>query len=265
MTSNRASTLSLPCLLLLLGLQIGAGVAAAQGFGSISSAQPAQSPAPVPTPVTPVQATLAPTPVAAEPVSTLPVPAATIAAHTGASGAASGSFGSVSGSFGSITGGTPAVGAPEPSASAGSAGAYEMADAVLVDKSDRRLYLQRAGRTIAEYPIKLGLKPYGHKQREGDFRTPEGRYRLDWRNPNSEFYLSIKVSYPNREDAAVAHENGHRPGGLIMLHGQPNVPKKPAEHYATRDWTDGCIALSNADMTDVWLRTTVGLPIEIRP
>ena len=154
---------------------------------------------------------------------------------------------------------------PVPSASAGSAGAYEMADAVLVDKSDRRLYLLRGGRTIAEYPIKLGLNPYGHKQREGDFRTPEGKYRLDWRNPDSEFYLSIKVSYPNREDAAVARERGDRPGGLIMLHGQPNVPKKPPEHYATRDWTDGCIALSNADMTNVWLRTTVGIPIEIRP
>jgi L,D-transpeptidase catalytic domain len=252
MTSSRVSTLSLLCL--LLGLQIGAGVAAAQGFGSISSARTV----PPPTPATPVPTPVAPTPVAAEPVSNLPVPAATMAANSGA-------FGSVSGSFSSISGGTPAVGAPVPSASAGSAGAYEMADAVLVDKSDRRLYLQRAGRTIAEYPIKLGLNPYGHKQREGDFRTPEGRYRLDWRNPNSEFYLSIRVSYPNREDAAVAHENGHRPGGLIMLHGQPNVPKKPAEHYATRDWTDGCIALSNADMTDVWLRTTVGLPIEIRP
>ena len=125
------------------------------------------------------------------------MPAATLAANTGA-------FGSVSGSFSSVSGGTPAVGAPVPSASAGSAGAYEMADAVLVDKSDRRLYLLRAGRTIAEYPIKLGLNPYGHKQREGDFRTPEGKYRLDWRNPNSEFFLSIKVSYPSREDARRA-------------------------------------------------------------
>jgi len=251
MTSIRVSTLSLVCLLLVTPLP-GAGVAAAQGFGSISSAPPA---APV--------AAAAALPAAAEPTTTtaaepMPVPAATLAANTGV-------FGSVSGSFGSVSGGTPAVGAPVPSASAGSAGAYEMADAVLVDKSDRRLYLLRAGRTIAEYPIKLGLNPYGHKQREGDFRTPEGKYRLDWRNPDSEFYLSIKVSYPNREDAAVARERGDRPGGLIMLHGQPNVPKKPPEHYATRDWTDGCIALSNADMTNVWLRTTVGIPIEIRP
>jgi hypothetical protein len=258
MTANRAPALS-SLLLLLVATLSGAGVAAAQGFGSISSAPPAPAapPAAAPVTATPVPAAAAPVPVPV-PAATVPVPAATLAANSGA-------FGSVSGSFSSASGGTPDVGTTEPSASPGSAGAYEMADAVLVDKGDRRLYLLRGGRTIAEYPIKLGLNPYGHKQREGDFRTPEGKYRLDWRNPNSEFYLSIRVSYPNREDAAVAHENGHRPGGLIMLHGQPNVPKKPSEHYATRDWTDGCIALSNADMTDVWLRTTVGLPIEIRP
>jgi murein L,D-transpeptidase YafK len=140
-----------------------------------------------------------------------------------------------------------------------------MADKVLVVKHERVLRLLRRGRVVAEYPIKLGLNPYGHKQREGDFRTPEGKYDLVARNPQSDFFLSIKISYPNREDAAVASESGYRPGGLIMIHGQPNVPKKPPEHYATRDWTDGCIALSNADMVDVWMRTTVGIPIEIRP
>ena len=90
------------------------------------------------------------------------------------------------------------------------------------------------------------------------------RRRPPARNPKSEFFLSIKISYPNREDAAVAHESGFAPGGLIMIHGQPNEPKRPLQHYATRDWTDGCIALSNADMVDVWLRTTTGIPIEIR-
>jgi len=113
--------------------------------------------------------------------------------------------------------------------------------------------------------VKLGLNPYGHKQQEGDFRTPEGRYQLMRRNSRSEFFLAIQLSYPNQEDEAVAHENGWRPGGAIMIHGQPNVPRRPAEFYATRDWTDGCIALSNSDMVDVWLRTTIGVPIEIRP
>ena len=148
---------------------------------------------------------------------------------------------------------------------AGSSGAFEQADKVLVDKSDRRLYLLRGERVVAEYPVKLGLNPYGHKQQEGDFRTPEGRYTLSRRNPRSDFFLAIQVSYPNREDAAWAKENGRNPGGLIMIHGQPNVPKRPPEFYANRDWTDGCIALSNGDMVDVWLRTTVGIPIEIRP
>ena len=85
------------------------------------------------------------------------------------------------------------------------------------------------------------------------------------RNARSEFFLSVEVSYPNDADRARASAEGLRPGGLIMIHGQPNVPRKPPEYYATRDWTDGCIALSNADMVDVWMRTTVGIPIEIRP
>jgi hypothetical protein len=142
---------------------------------------------------------------------------------------------------------------------------FEQADRVLVDKSDRKLYLLRNDRVVAEYPVKLGLNPYGHKQQEGDFRTPEGKYSLTRRNPRSDFFLAIQVSYPSKEDAAWAKENGWKPGGLIMIHGQPNVPKRPPEFYANRDWTDGCIALSNADMVDVWLRTSVGLPIEIRP
>ena len=118
---------------------------------------------------------------------------------------------------------------------------------------------------MVQYPIKLGLYPFGRKQREGDFRTPEGKYELASRNARSDFYLSIKISYPNREDAAVARESGYEPGGLIMIHGQPNEPKHSPEYYANRDWTDGCIALSNGAMVDVWMRTTVGVPIEIQP
>ena len=118
---------------------------------------------------------------------------------------------------------------------------------------------------IAEYPVRLGLNPHGPKMREGDFRTPEGKYRLVRRNPQSDFFLSIQVSYPSAEDAAVAKEHGVEPGGAIMIHGQPNMPRKPADFYASKDWTDGCIALSNSDMVDVWLRTGVGIPIEIKP
>jgi hypothetical protein len=199
-------------------------------------------------------------PAAATPVAPLPAPVAP-------GGAVSTAVSVSSGGFNSVSGGAPSLPAPPATSAnygAGSASAFEMADKVLVIKHERVLRLLRRGRVIAEYPIKLGLNPYGHKQREGDFRTPEGNYELVFRNPKSEFFLSIKISYPNREDAAVAHESGHAPGGLIMIHGQPNEPKRSPEHYATRDWTDGCIALSNADMVDVWLRTTTGIPIEIR-
>ena len=196
------------------------------------------------------------------PAAPVPVPAA-----VAPGGAASTAFSTGGGGFSSVSGGAPSLPAPPVARTnygAGSASAFEMAEKVVVIKHERVLRLYRRGRVIAEYPIKLGLNPYGHKQREGDFRTPEGNYELVMRNPRSEFFLSIKVSYPNREDAAVAHESGHAPGGLIMIHGQPNEPKRPAAYYATRDWTDGCIALSNADMVDVWLRTTTGIPIEIR-
>jgi hypothetical protein len=197
----------------------------------------------------------------------IPAPVAPVPGPVAPVGAASSAFSSGSGGFSSVSGGAPSLPVPPPASAnfgAGSASAFEMADKVLVVKHERVLRLLRRGRVIAEYPIKLGLNPYGHKQREGDFRTPEGNYELVFRNPKSEFFLSIKISYPNREDAAVAHESGYAPGGLIMIHGQPNEPKRPLEHYATRDWTDGCIALSNADMVDVWLRTTAGIPIEIR-
>jgi hypothetical protein len=217
-------------------------------------APPAAVTAPLAVPVAPV-----PTTVVATPVAIPAPPIATVASNSGAYN---------SGAFSSVSGSGPNVPTAEPAAAnfgAGSTGGFEMAEKVLVIKSERKLYLLRRGRVIKEYPIKLGLNPFGHKQREGDFRTPEGKYELVARNPRSEFFLSIKISYPNREDAAVAGEAGFPPGGLIMIHGQPNVPKKSPEHYATRDWTDGCIALSNSDMVDVWMRTTVGIPIEIRP
>jgi murein L,D-transpeptidase YafK len=142
---------------------------------------------------------------------------------------------------------------------------FEMADRVLVEKSARRLLLMRRGRVISEYPIRLGLSPKGHKLQEGDWRTPEGKYRLVRRNPNSQFFLSIEISYPNPDDERRARAEGVPPGGLIMIHGQPNVLRKSADFYARTDWTDGCIAVSNADMVDIWLRTDLGIPIEIRP
>ena len=139
------------------------------------------------------------------------------------------------------------------------------ADEVLVVKSERRLYLLRSGRQIRSYRVQLGLNPSGRKQRAGDFRTPEGHYRLDQRNAASDFFLSIRLSYPNDSDRAQAQRRGWQPGGSIMIHGLPNWLKHPLDYYRSADWTDGCIALSNDDMLEVWLLTRANTPIEIRP
>jgi murein L,D-transpeptidase YafK len=141
----------------------------------------------------------------------------------------------------------------------------DRADYVVVDKSDRKLYLYRAGRILREFDVALGQMPNGPKQREGDFRTPEGKYLLDERNVNSDFFLSIHVSYPNETDRARARDLGVDPGGQIMIHGLPNEPKYDVRHYQGTDWTDGCIAVSNSDMIDIWLMTRESTPIEIRP
>ncbi|MBM4196772.1 MAG: hypothetical protein FJ197_06700 [Gammaproteobacteria bacterium] len=141
----------------------------------------------------------------------------------------------------------------------------DMADHVVVRKSERRLYLMRGDETLRSFRVALGLDPVGHKEREGDFRTPEGRYRLTTRNPDSEFFLSIKVSYPSAADTARAKKRGDPPGGYIMIHGQPNSPTYSREYYRRMDWTDGCIAVSNADMIDIWMMTRADTPIEILP
>ncbi len=140
-----------------------------------------------------------------------------------------------------------------------------MADQVLVIKSEHRLYLLREGARYRSYPIALGREPVGRKEREGDTRTPEGRYIIDGRNPASAYFLSLHVSYPNSSDVLRAQQHHWSPGGAIMIHGMPNVPKHPAKHYHQTDWTDGCIALSNDDMVEVWLLTNNDVPIEILP
>lgn len=141
----------------------------------------------------------------------------------------------------------------------------EHADRVLVVKSARKLYLMKGERALREFDVSLGLAPVGHKSRSGDSRTPEGVYYLDARNVDSDFFLSIHVSYPNTEDTKHAAAIGVDPGGQIMIHGLPNELKHDERQYQGTDWTDGCIALTNADMIDVWLMTSEMTPIEIRP
>jgi murein L,D-transpeptidase YafK len=125
--------------------------------------------------------------------------------------------------------------------------------------------LLRDGEIFRSFDIALGIVPLGDKEKEGDFRTPEGRYLLDMRNPNSEYFLSIRVSYPNQDDRSEAIARGYDPGGAIMIHGQPNEPTRSEAYYRTQDWTNGCVAVSNSDMIDIWLMTAANTPIEILP
>lgn len=139
------------------------------------------------------------------------------------------------------------------------------ADFVLVKKSERKLLLFREGRVLREFDISLGLSPKGPKLREGDYRTPEGLYYLDLRNPDSDFFLSVRISYPNRSDIQRARSQGYPPGSFIMVHGLPNQPDRPVSFYESEDWTDGCIALGNDDMIEFWFLTENDIPIEILP
>ncbi len=142
---------------------------------------------------------------------------------------------------------------------------FPVADKVIIEKAARKLHLLQSGEIFRTFKIALGMVPVGDKQREGDFKTPEGRYVLDARNPNSDFFLSIHVSYPDAGDRREAAALGVDPGGAIMIHGQPNEPTRSEAYYRTQDWTNGCIAVSNSDMIDIWLMTGENTPIEIRP
>ena len=165
---------------------------------------------------------------------------------------------------------TPSVGVapetmPAPVADPGFTAQLPIADAVVVRKSERRLYLMRRGEVIRSYRVSLGLIPQGPKERAGDFRTPEGRYQLTRRNSRSDYFLSIQVSYPNADDMRRAHSHHMDPGGSIMIHGLPNNLRHSPDYYASADWTDGCIALSNSDMVEVWLMTQDNVRVEILP
>jgi len=138
-------------------------------------------------------------------------------------------------------------------------------DKVLVIKSAHRLELMSHGEPVKAYKISLGKQPRGPKLAEGDRRTPEGFYWLDWRKTSDRFNLAMHVSYPNIDDAARARREGASPGGMIMIHGTPISDDYPEWYFASLDWTDGCIAMNNADMREVWSLVKDGTMIEIRP
>lgn len=139
------------------------------------------------------------------------------------------------------------------------------ADLVLVFKAEHRLELRRQGRALRSYRIALGGDPRGHKLQEGDGRTPEGLYELDWRNAESRFFKSIHVSYPSEQDRERALALGVDPGGMIMIHGFPNWyrPGLADWIFTRRDWTNGCIAVRNDEMEEIWQAVDNGTPIMI--
>jgi len=139
------------------------------------------------------------------------------------------------------------------------------ADRVVVIKSKRLLMLEKEGKVLKAYRVALGGHPVGPKTQEGDSKTPEGHYRLDSRNANSKFYRSIHVSYPNASDAAAARKRGVRPGGAIMIHGLPREWAWVGKLHVATDWTDGCIAVSNEEMDEIWRAVSDGTPIDIQP
>ncbi len=136
---------------------------------------------------------------------------------------------------------------------------------VTLSKAERRLeLLDGDGTVVARYDVALGSSPVGHKQREGDGRTPEGRYLLDWRNPRSAFHLSMHVSYPDAADIKAADARGEDPGGMIMIHGMRNGLGWIGAAHRLMDWTDGCIAVTNEEIREIWSLVPNGTPIEIR-
>lgn len=140
-----------------------------------------------------------------------------------------------------------------------------VADRVLVDKSDRTLTLLSGGRALKTYRVSLGGAPSGHKRQEGDERTPEGVYLLDYRNPNSSAHRSLHVSYPNPADQACARARGVPPGGFIMVHGIRDGLGWLGRMHRWMDWTDGCVAVANWEMDEIWRAVPDGTAIEIRP
>ena len=141
------------------------------------------------------------------------------------------------------------------------------ADRLVVLKGERRLVLMRGDRVMKVFRVALGRYPKGHKAREGDARTPEGTYTVDYRldTNKSKFYRALHISYPNRQDRAQARKLGVSPGGQIMIHGLPTKWSAKDVGHPRLDWTQGCIALTNREMDQVWKMVDDGTTIEIHP
>jgi murein L,D-transpeptidase YafK len=146
-----------------------------------------------------------------------------------------------------------------------SAAPAQRADTILIVKHERKLYLLRDNSPLRSYRIALGLSPTGAKEREWDFRTPEGSYIVDFRQEHSHYFKALHISYPSPADLKRSSAQHLSAGRDIFIHGEPNQPTKPDSYYKTRDWTNGCVALSDEDLQDVWNLTAGRTRVEIVP
>ncbi|ABF42771.1 ErfK/YbiS/YcfS/YnhG [Candidatus Koribacter versatilis Ellin345] len=143
--------------------------------------------------------------------------------------------------------------------------AEEPADRIVIEKSAHRMALYRSGLLVHQYKVSLGGQPVGPKTRQGDHRTPEGQYFIEGRNEHSHYYKSLRISYPNATDLQRAREQKVSPGGDIMIHGLPNGERFIGKLHLLHDWTEGCIAVTDEEMDEIWALVRVGTPVEIRP
>jgi lipoprotein-anchoring transpeptidase ErfK/SrfK len=142
---------------------------------------------------------------------------------------------------------------------------FGTADSLLVEKAAHRLTLFRDGMPVVSYAVALGRNPVGQKVRAGDYRTPEGLYHIDARNPGSRYHLGLHVSYPNVQDLARAHALGVSTGGDIMIHGLPNGQGSVGAAHREYDWTNGCVAVTDEEIEEIWSSVPVGTPVRIVP
>ena len=143
--------------------------------------------------------------------------------------------------------------------------ANSIANRILIEKKARRLTLFHNNTPVKTYEIALGRQPEGPKQFQGDNKTPEGRYLIDSRKKNSSYHRALHISYPNAKDAAFAAKQKRPAGGDIMIHGLPNGMGSLGPFHRLRDWTAGCIAVTNAEIEEIWRAVPDGTPVEIRP
>lgn len=151
-----------------------------------------------------------------------------------------------------------------PSTSAFGPGPVGIADSVVIEKRAHRLTLFHMGRPLRTYLVALGSEPAKDKVSAGDRRTPEGLFSIEARNPFSQYHLALRISYPDARHRSIAQQLGVSPGGDIMIHGLPNGRTKVGKFHRTKDWTNGCIALTDEEMEEIWSAVPVGTPVEIK-